>query len=146
MQGGPSQLETWDPHPGTSIGGETQSIPTRIPDVRIANFYPRLADQLDALSVIRSLVSREGDHERGTYYLKTGYRPDPTVRHPALGSIAAQHHASESLKIPPFVSIGPAQWAGRGGYLGETWDAFKLRDAGNSYSRTCSRGSLRARE
>src|SRR5688500_6505393 len=31
MQGGPSQLETWDPHPGTVIGGPTQAIDTTVP-------------------------------------------------------------------------------------------------------------------
>lgn len=132
MQGGPSQLETWDPHPGTKIGGSTRSISTSVPEARIAEFYPRLAESFESLSLIRSLVSREGDHERGTYYLKTGYRPDPTLKHPALAAVAAHEHPKLDLKIPPFVSIGPSQWAGRGGYLGETWDAFKLHDPGKA--------------
>lgn len=132
MKGGPSQLETWDPHPGTKSGGETRAIGTKIDGVKIASFYPRLAEQLDSLSVIRSLVSKEGDHERGTYYLKTGYRPDPTLKHPAIGAIAAHEQTDPGLKIPPFISLGPEEFAGRGGYLGETWDAFKLYDPGNS--------------
>ena len=33
------------------------------------------------------MVSKEGDHERGTYLMKTGYRPDPTVVHPSIGAI-----------------------------------------------------------
>ena len=28
LAGGPSQLETWDPHPGTAIGGPTEAIST----------------------------------------------------------------------------------------------------------------------
>lgn len=137
MKGGASQLETWDPHPGTKNGGETRAIGTKIDGVKIASFYPRMAQQLDSLSVIRSLVSKEGDHERGTYYLKTGYRPDPTLKHPAIGAIAAHEHAALKtelgpLKIPPYISLGPEEFAGRGGYLGETWDAFKLYDPGNS--------------
>ena len=36
---------------------------------------------MGAISLVRSLVSKEGDHERGTYLLKTGYRPDPTLVH-----------------------------------------------------------------
>src|SRR5262245_47441149 len=62
LSGGPSQLETWDPHPGTPIGGPTESIDTTIPGVKIAEHFPQLAEQLYHLSLIRSLVSKEGDH------------------------------------------------------------------------------------
>ena len=57
LGGGASQLETWDPHPGTKIGGETKAIKTSIPDVQIADFYPLVAEQLHHVSLIRSLVS-----------------------------------------------------------------------------------------
>src|SRR5579871_5105225 len=67
LAGGASQLETWDPHPGTMIGGEVKAIPTSIPDVQIADLYPQTAEQLHHVSVIRSLVSKEGDHERASY-------------------------------------------------------------------------------
>ena len=76
MQGGPSQLETWDPHPGTAIGGPTKAIDTTIPGLKIADLFPRMAEVMHHTSVIRSLVSKEGDHERGSYYVLTGYRPD----------------------------------------------------------------------
>ena len=33
------------------------------------------------------VVSKEGDHERATYNVKTGFRPDPTLVHPSLGAI-----------------------------------------------------------
>ena len=69
MQGGPSQLETWDPHPGTSIGGPTQAIDTSVPGLRIASLLPKMAELMHHPSVIRSLVSKEGDHERGSYHL-----------------------------------------------------------------------------
>src|SRR4249920_1772534 len=88
LGGGPSQLETWDPHPGTPVGGPTKSIATRVSGLKIADLYPRMADQIHELNVIRSLVSKEGDHERGTYMVKTGYRPDQTLIHPSLGAIA----------------------------------------------------------
>src|SRR3569623_3351850 len=52
MGGGPSQLETWDPHPGSMSGGETQAIRPRIADCQIADTNPQMAEQLDSLSVI----------------------------------------------------------------------------------------------
>ena len=36
MAGGPSQLETFDPKPGTEHGGETKAIATAVPTISIA--------------------------------------------------------------------------------------------------------------
>ncbi len=132
LAGGASQLETWDPHPGTSIGGPTRAIPTRIPHVSIAEHYPQLADQIDCLSVIRSLVSKEGDHERGTYFVKTGYRPDPTLVRPAVGAVLVHELPDPQVEIPQHVSLTGGQWPARGGYLGEQFDAFKIYDPGRN--------------
>ncbi len=132
MAGGPSQLETWDPHPGTKIGGETKAIDTKIPGVQIADFYPRLAEEIDCLNVIRSLTSKEGDHERGTYLLKTGFRPVPKLIHPAVGAMLVHELPAPQLEIPQYVSLGGSQWPGRGGYLGDAYDAFRVYDPGRN--------------
>ncbi len=131
LQGGASQLETWDPHPGTKIGGPTKSIKTKLPGMEIADQYPRVAEQIHELNVIRSLVSKEGDHERGTYLLKTGYRPDPTLLHPSLGAIACHELPNDKLEIPAHISMIGGQFAARGGFLGDVFDAFKIYDPGN---------------
>ena len=130
LEGGPSQLETWDPHPGTKIGGPTKAISTAIPGVQIADTFPAVAAELGSLSLIRSLVSKEGDHERGSYFLKTGYRPDPTLRHPSLGAILVNQVPDASLVIPEHIAIGNAQWPPRGGFLGDALDAFRVYDPG----------------
>lgn len=132
LQGGPSQLETWDPHPGTSIGGPTTSIPTSIPGCDIASHYPRMAEQLKHLSVVRSLISKEGDHERASYLLKTGYRPEPTLVHPAIVAIAAHERPNSALEIPQAVALGPQEFPGRGGFLGDRFDPFRVFDPGVS--------------
>ncbi len=133
LAGGPSQLETFDPHPGTRIGGETKAIATAVRGVQLAEGLPRVAEELGSISLIRSLTTKEGDHERGTYLVKTGYVPDPTVVHPSIGAIIA-HQLPEELpsglrtEIPRHVSILPGQWPGRGGDLGNQYDAFKTYD------------------
>lgn len=128
LGGGPSQLETWDPHPGKLGLPADFAIRTRLADVRIARTYPRTAEVLDRLNVIRSLTSKEGDHERATYYLKTGYRPEPTVKHPTLGAILCQQLPAPGLQIPAHVSVGEGQWPARGGFLGDELDAFRVPD------------------
>ncbi len=135
LAGGPSQLETWDPHPGTKIGGGdtgVKAITTTIPGAQIAHLYPRTAEQLHHVSVIRSLVSKEGDHERGAYMLHTGYRPEPTLVHPSIGAIAAHELPDDTIEIPQFVSLGNSPFPPRGGFLGDKLDAYRVFNPGQS--------------
>jgi uncharacterized protein (DUF1501 family) len=128
MQGGPSQMETFDPHPGTRFAHEmTKSIKTAAPDIQVGDGLPLIAEQMDSISLVRSIVSKEGDHERATYNVKTGFRPDPTLVHPSLGAILC-HQLSDDVEIPRHVSILPGQFPARGGYLGAQYDAFKTFD------------------
>jgi hypothetical protein len=133
LAGGPSQLETFDPQPGRAIAGGTPAIKTAVDGIQLAEGYERLAEQMEHVSLVRSVVSKEGDHERGTYMVKTGYQPDPTVVHPSIGALCC-HELPESLpsglrtEVPRHVSIFPNQWPGRGGFLGDQYDAFKTFD------------------
>lgn len=127
LQGGPSQLETFDPHAGSLIGGDAKAIDTRIKGVQFADSLPRLAEKADQFTVIRSMISKEGDHERATYHVKTGWRPDPTLIHPSVGAVVC-HQLSDAVEIPRHISIVPGQWGARGGYLGSRYDAFQTGD------------------
>lgn len=128
LSGGPSQLETFDPHAGANSAGGTRAIPTAVSGIQLAAGLERVADQMQLASIVRSLVSKEGDHERGAYLMKTGYRPDPTVVHPSLGAIVCHQLSAGGTEIPRHVSILPDQWPARGGYLGGQFDAFKTYD------------------
>jgi hypothetical protein len=133
LAGGPSQLETFDPHPGQQIAGGTRAIRTAAVGIDLAEGFERLAEHMQSVSLVRSVVSKEGDHERGTYAVKTGYVPDPTVVHPSIGAICCHelpHELPGGLKteIPRHVSILPGPWPGRGGFLGDEYDAFKTFD------------------
>jgi len=128
MQGGPSQLETFDPQPGTKIGGDTKAISTAVRDIKLADGLEQLAEQMQAVSLLRSVVSKEGDHERGTYLVKTGYRPDPTTIHPSIGAICCHQLSAAGVDIPRHISILANQWSARGGFLGDQFDAFRAGD------------------
>lgn len=128
LGGGASQLETFDPKPGTNIAAGTGAIDTAAPGVQLAPGFDALAPLMGDVSLVRSLVSPEGDHERGTYLLKTGFRPDPTVVHPALGAVVCHDLPAGTTDIPRHVSILPGQWPARGGMLGARYDAFKVFD------------------
>jgi len=136
MSGGPSQLETWDPHPNSRNASSLKSVKTTVSGLEICELMPRMAEQMHDLSVIRSLVSKEGDHERGTYFVQTGYRPDPTVVHPAMSAVITRFKPSDGLEIPSHVSLGNgnANFVPRGGYLGAELDAFRITDPGRTVS------------
>lgn len=140
MEGGPSQLETFDPHSGGRIGGEVKAIDTSVKALQISDLLPRTAEQMHLTSLVRSVTSKEGDHARAVYNLKTGFRPDPTLKHPAIGAIVC--HADDSgADIPRHVSILPGPWPGRGGYLGAAYDAFKIFDPAQTVPNV--RGNVR---
>lgn len=128
MAGGPSQLETFDPHPGQAIAAGTQAIATSVKGIQLAKGYERLADRMEHIALVRSVVSKEGDHERGTYTVKTGYRPNPTVVHPSIGAISCHQLPVGKTEIPRHISILETQWPSMGGLLGKQFDAFKCYD------------------
>ena len=136
LQGGASQLETWDPHPRASTCG---LVATSIRDVRIASFLPRMAERLHHLNVVRSIVSKEGDHARGTYAMKTGYSPNPTVVHPSLGAVLTRLRPPAKAGLPPHVSLSKSSWPAVGGHLGPAYDAFRVADPGRSLENLESR-------
>jgi hypothetical protein len=128
LGGGPSQLETFDPHPGTESARGSLDRATKGKGVRIAAGFEQLADQMDGVALVRSLVSKEGDHERGTYTMRTGFRPDPTVIHPAIGAVLCYELPVGVTEVPRHIAILPGQWVPRGGFLGDEYDAFKMVD------------------
>ena len=66
MGGGPSQFETWDPKPGHSNGGQTQSVQSAIPGVHLSAGLTQTADIADELCIIRSMNGPEGSHPRAS--------------------------------------------------------------------------------
>jgi hypothetical protein len=75
MAGGPSQTDTFDMKPGHANGGEFKEIATNAAGLRFSEHLPKLAKHADRLAVVRSLTTKEGDHERGAHLVRTGFPP-----------------------------------------------------------------------
>src|SRR5438874_10061323 len=67
MAGGPSQLDTFDLKPGHANGGPFKDIATAVPGMRISEHLPKIAKFADHMAIIRSMSTKEGDHDRATY-------------------------------------------------------------------------------
>ena len=109
MNGGPSQLDTFDMKPGHAHGGPFQQIATSAPGLQFSEHLPKLATQAQHLAVIRSLSTKEGDHGRATFLMRTGYRPGGPVEYPTLGSLVSKELGDDSAELPNYVSISPYQ-------------------------------------
>ena len=126
MRGGPSQMETFDPKPGTTNGGETKSISTAVSGIEIAEGWDNLAKSMKDVALIRSMTNREGEHQRATYQLHTGYVPTGSVKYPNVGSIVASELAPKEFDLPHFVSIGQRVNMIGSGFLGMNFAPFMV--------------------
>src|SRR5262245_4161896 len=124
MRGGPSQLETFDPKPGVTNGGPTQAIDTAVSGIRIAEPWTNVAREMQDIALVRSLTNREGEHQRATYQMHTGYIPAGGVRHPSLGAIVASQIAPRDFDLPHFVSVGSRLGTLGSGFLGMQFAPF----------------------
>jgi len=61
----------------------------------------------DQLCLVRSLSTKEGDHGRGTYVVRTGQKPQGPIQYPAIGSSLSKSLASGDDTVPHYVSISP---------------------------------------
>lgn len=110
MSGGPTQTDTFDMKPGHANGGEFKEIATNVPGMRFSEHLPELAKHADQLAIIRSLSTKEGDHGRGAYLMRTGQQQNGPIRYPSIGSSLSKELSGDdaSVDLPNYVSITPA--------------------------------------
>ncbi len=130
MGGGPSHMDLWDLKPGQPTGGEFKPIKTAADGIEISEVLPTVAQQFKNLSIIRSLQSNEGSHERGTTLMNTGRLPNPIVQYPHAGAVCGSLLASKELALPAFIGIGGIAQRIGPGFLGMTNAPFTVQNAG----------------
>jgi hypothetical protein len=140
MPGGPSQIDTFDPKPGEETGGPFKAIETTVPGVRIGEHLPQVAKQMKHLAVLRSMSTKEGDHGRAAYLLRTGRLPQEPIQYPTLGSLMSKELGDPQAELPNYVSIGGKRGLNDGGYgagyLGPDYAPLFVGDSSDDpYSR-----------
>src|SRR2546429_251926 len=65
LHGGPSQIETFDPKMSAPVEFRctTGEVATRLPGVTFGGSFPRLASMADRVTVVRSFVTGDGNHD-----------------------------------------------------------------------------------
>lgn len=144
MNGGASQLETFDPkpHAPTHVRGPLRPISTAISGVQFSETLPGLAQRADQFTVIRSLYHDAAPiHETGLQLLQTGRLSGNRRSFPSLGSavsrlLGPRERAPAYVLLPgPVRETGVIASCGHGpGGLGEEWSPLCVDDAGLAHS------------
>ncbi|PYV20066.1 MAG: DUF1501 domain-containing protein [Acidobacteria bacterium] len=131
LDGGPSHIDTWDPKPNSAF----KAIPSRVPGIQISELFPRLARQMDKISIIRSLRTEENNHGVAHHYAITGHRPNPSMKFPSLGSIITKEMQPRGA-VPPYVIVPKMNSAYeehfRAHFLGAEYDPMSVSAAKTS--------------
>ena len=132
MSGGPATIDLFDLKPGHANGGPFKEIATAAPGLKIGEHLPKLAAHGKSLAVVRGMSTKEGDHGRATFLLRTGNLPQGAIDFPTLGALVAKELQREGVALPPFVSVAPqralAQNAFGPGFLGPQYAPLVVAD------------------
>ncbi len=147
LNGGPSQLDTWDMKPAAprEVRGSFRPISTNVPGIQVCEHMPRMARIADKYTIVRSMSHDESDHLRAGYRVMTGGRLLRSIDafsgvdrndRPHVGSVIAKSRPSGGL--PPFVVLpefvsprGVARPGQHGGFIGARFDPYAIESDPN---------------
>lgn len=130
MWGGPSHLDTFDPKPDAGYdycGPLKNLIPTNVDGIQIGEMLPKLAQQADKYSIIRSMTHGSNSHETASYIVQTGRQPGRLV-YPCVGAVVSlfkgYDHGYKGL-VPPYIVLTQPQGRfSEAGFLGPRYKPF----------------------
>src|SRR5688572_23705839 len=124
MDGGPSQIDTFDPKPrldqdhGKPIPFKTPTTVFNISDkilrspftfkqygqsgAPVSELFPHVATCVDDLTIIRSMVSDHSEHTAANYFMHSG---NPFQGRPSMGGWVVYGLGSESQNLPGFIVL-----------------------------------------
>jgi len=138
LDGGPSQLETYDPKPDApaEYRGPFGVCKTAIPGVCVSALMPETAKRIDKVSLVRSLHHDNGDHFAAAHWMTTGRFGSTSVsqaqKFPSVGSYVARVRGPINPRLPAYVGLPSAEtvylfpgYMGAG-YLGGAYNPFDV--------------------
>jgi hypothetical protein len=125
QSGGCGHQDTFDMKPDAprEYRGEFNPIPTNVPGIQICEHLPFTAKQADKYTILRSMRSKENNHERAINYLLTGYLPLPTIEFPSMGSVVSKELGARN-GLPPYVAVPNTFPSYGAGFLGGEHNPF----------------------
>jgi hypothetical protein len=106
LSGGMSHIDTFDPKPeNKDVQGPIGTLKTSAKGIRVSEYLPKMAKQMDKVAIIRSLHSTQGAHERGNYFMHTSYTQRGTIQHPGMGAWATKLLGKSSATLPSYITV-----------------------------------------
>jgi uncharacterized protein (DUF1501 family) len=131
LDGGISQLESWDPKPDTPFGGPFRAVPTSVKGTHFSELLPRSARLAHRLTIVRSLCTQDNSHSAGVPRIQRGDPKNRGVTYPYFGSAIAKLLGPGQSKLPPYVWVKPGSGgfkAEHAGFLGPRYGALAFGD------------------
>jgi hypothetical protein len=132
LAGGPPHQDMFDMKPDTPppFGSELKPIQTNIPGIEFCELMPRLAQNADKFSILRSvgIGTEKWEHSGGLYWLCGNPRTKDTAKYPMYGSVVAKERPPVQ-GLPTFVSFGAYKESGdlHLNYLGPAYDPLTFK-------------------
>lgn len=102
MNGGASQIDTFDMKPGRPTGGPFRPIASKVTGMQMCEYMPKMATLADKLAVIRSMKTGSPDHPDGIYHMHTCYKQSERMPHPEIGAMIAKYLGNPDSDLPSF--------------------------------------------
>jgi len=131
LDGGMSQLESWDPKPNTRFGGPFRTIPTSIPGYHCSELLPRTAKLAHLLTIVRNMHTQDNSHSAGVPRMLRGDPANRGVVYPYFGSAVSKLMGPGESGLPPYVWIKPGSGGFKpdnAGFLGPKYGAIAFGD------------------
>jgi uncharacterized protein (DUF1501 family) len=135
LHGGLSTIDTFDlkPDAPAEFRGDFKPIATNLPGVHIGEHLPKLAQNMDKLTLIRSFRHHNSDHGPADHYLLTGYFPqagfnpglNPNNQKPAHGAVIARK-LGPCGSVPPYICLPKMHPSTGSAYLGAAAAPFVI--------------------
>ena len=126
MEGGVSQIDTFDMKPGRPTAGPFRPIKTNVDGIQVCEYLPKMARYADKLAIIRSMKTKSVDHGIGGYHMHTCYPSSEKFPHAEIGAMIAKYCENPESDLPSFVKMGPPGCNAGSGYLGPQYEPFVL--------------------
>ena len=131
LWGGMSHTDTWDPKPKAGYdwtGSFDKVINTSVDGIQLSSLFPKLAEQMNRFSIIRSMTHGINGHETAAYLMQTGHPPGGRLAYPCVGAVfALMKGYQQGYKglIPPYVVLTQPQGRfSESGFLGNKYKPF----------------------
>jgi hypothetical protein len=130
MEGGASQIDTFDMKLGRPTAGPFRSIKTNVNGIDVCEYLPKIAKHADKLAIIRSMKTKSVDHGIGGYHMHTCYPSSEKFPHAEIGAMIAKYCENPESDLPSFIKMGVLACSAGSGYLGPQYEPFSVATDG----------------